>query len=111
LKTGALALTGDLFLQVDDEKTRKNRHMRDRLLLLLAAILARWRRPMAYSEALDLFYWAIRAVMASKVGTFFQRRFVSCHPGGRRGNTERVVTRWQRPVASRVAPDMLHRAI
>jgi hypothetical protein len=33
---------------------------------------------------------------------------VCCLPGGRRGDTERVVARWRRPVASRVALDMLH---
>jgi len=37
------------------------------------------------------------------------RRFVCCCPGGRRGNTERVVTQWRHPVASGEALDMLHR--
>ncbi len=38
--------------------------------------------------------------------------YVCCRPGGRRGNTERVVTQWQRPMASGVAQqDMLHRAM
>ena len=36
--------------------------------------------------------------------------FVCC-PGGRQGDTEQVVTRWRRPVASGVALDMLHRAM
>jgi len=36
------------------------------------------------------------------------RRFVCCHPGGRRGNTERVVAQWRRPVASGEALVMLH---
>ena len=35
--------------------------------------------------------------------------FVYCRPGSRRGDTEPVVARWQRPVASGVAMDMLHR--
>jgi len=39
------------------------------------------------------------------------RCFVCCRPGGRRGDTERVVTRWRRPVASGVALDMMHRAM
>ena len=39
------------------------------------------------------------------------RRFVDCHPGGSRGDMERVVAQWQPPVASDVALDMLHRAI
>ena len=37
--------------------------------------------------------------------------FACCSPGGRRGDTERVVTQWQRPVASGVALDMLHRVM
>ena len=36
-------------------------------------------------------------------------RFVDCHHGGRWGDTEQVVTRWQRPVAINVTLDMLHR--
>jgi hypothetical protein len=31
-----------------------------------------------------------------------------CRPGGRRGDTERVVARWRRPVASGKALVMLH---
>ena len=31
-----------------------------------------------------------------------------CHPGSRRGDTERVVARWRRPVASGEALVMLH---
>ena len=44
-------------------------------------------------------------------GHILHLRFVCCRSGGRRGNTERVVTWWQRqhPVASGVALDMLHR--
>jgi len=34
--------------------------------------------------------------------------FVCCCPGGRRGDTERVVARWRHPVASGVVMDMLH---
>ena len=38
--------------------------------------------------------------------------FDDCRLGGRRGDTEHVVTRWQRPVASGVALlDMLHQAM
>ena len=36
------------------------------------------------------------------------RRFICCHPGGRRGYTERVVAQWRRPVASGEALVMLH---
>ena len=44
-------------------------------------------------------------------GYILHLRFVCCHPGGRRGHTERVVTRWRRPVASGKALVMLHRAM
>jgi hypothetical protein len=44
-------------------------------------------------------------------GYILHRCFVCCRPGGRRGNTERVVTQWRRPVASGVALDMLHQAM
>jgi len=37
--------------------------------------------------------------------------WVDCHPGGRRGDTEQVVARWQRPVASGEALFMLHQAM
>ena len=37
--------------------------------------------------------------------------FVFCHPGGRRGDTERVVARWRRLVAFVKALDLLHRAM
>ena len=36
-------------------------------------------------------------------GYIIHRCFVCCRPGGRRGNTERVVAQWRRPVASGVA--------
>jgi hypothetical protein len=48
---------------------------------------------------------------ANKVGTLIHRCFVDCCPGGRRGDTERVVARWRRSVASGEALDMLHRAM
>ena len=35
-------------------------------------------------------------------------RFVDCRHGSRRGDTDQVVARWQRPVASDVAMDILH---
>jgi hypothetical protein len=73
--------------------------MRDQLLLL-ATILAQWRRPVASSEALDLLHWVMSVVtyqsitmaikMDSKVGVFLHRCFVCCCPGGRWGNTEQV---------------------
>jgi hypothetical protein len=84
-------------------------------------VLARWWHPVASSEALDLLYRAMRAVLywriaaaieiTSLFGTFFRRCFACCCPGGRWGNTEWVVAWWWRPVASGVALDMPHRAM
>ena len=44
-------------------------------------------------------------------GYIIHRCFVCCRPGGRQGDTERVVARWRRPVASGVALDMMHRGM
>ena len=44
-------------------------------------------------------------------GYMLHRRFICCRPGGRRGNTERVVAQWRCPVASDEALVMLHRAM
>jgi len=44
-------------------------------------------------------------------GYMLHRCFVCCRPGGRWGNTERVVARWRRLVASIKALDLLHRAM
>ncbi len=76
---------------------------------------------MASSEALDLLHWAICAVtyrciamaikMASFVGVFVDGCLFACCPGGQWGNTEQVVARCRRPVASRVALDMPNRAM
>jgi hypothetical protein len=112
---GALASTRDLFVQVDDEETQKNRGRIDRLQLS-AAILARWQHLVASNKALNLLYQAMCTVlywrtaaaikMASLLGTFFCHRFVCCCPGGRWGNMEQVVARWRHPVASGVALDL-----
>jgi hypothetical protein len=117
LKTGALASTRDLFLQVDDEKLEKKQGRLDRLQLS-ATILAQWQHLVTSNKALKLLYWEMHAVsyrrtataikMASLFGTFFCCHFICCCPGGRWGNTERVVAQWRLPVASGVALDMLH---
>ena len=44
-------------------------------------------------------------------GYILHYRCVDCRPGGRRGNTERVVARWRRSVASGEALVMLHRVM
>ncbi len=76
---------------------------------------------MASSEALDLLHRAMCAVLyrriamaiktVSFVGVLFECCFVDCHPGGRWDDTERVVARCWRPVASGVALDMLYRVM
>jgi hypothetical protein len=120
LKTGALASTRNLFVQVDNEKTQKNQGRLDQSQLL-AAILAQWRRLVASNKALNLLYWVMCTVlyrrtaaaikMASLLGTFSCRRFVCCCPGGRWGDTEQLVAQWQHPVTSGVALDMPHQAM
>jgi hypothetical protein len=92
-------------------------------LQLLATILARWRRPVASSssEALDLLHRAMCAVtyqriamtikMAIFAGLFVDCCLFACCPGGHWGNTEQVVARCWRPVASGVALDMPHWAM
>jgi hypothetical protein len=42
-------------------------------------------------------------------GYMLHHCFICCRPGGRRGNTEQVVTQWRRPVASDEALFILHR--
>ncbi len=86
--------------------------------MLLDRILAQWQHPVASSEALDLLHQAMHVVTyqriaiaiktTSKVGVFVHHCLFACCPGSRWGNTEQVVARWQRPVTSRVALDMLH---
>ncbi len=86
--------------------------------MLSDIILAQWWHPVASSEALDLLHRAMHAVTylriamaiktASFVDVFVDCRLFACCPGGCWGNTERVVARCQRLVASGVALDMLH---
>jgi hypothetical protein len=100
LKTGAKALTRNLFDKLTMKKLKKNWHMHDHLHLS-AAILARWRHSVASTKAPDLLhqamgmvsYWRTTAAIktASKVGPFFLHCFVCCWPGGCWGNTEQVV--------------------
>ncbi len=120
LKTGALASTCNFFVRVDHKNLEKFRGRFD-WLQLLATILAQWWSLLASYKAPNLLYWAMQAVlhrrtaaaieMASHFGTFFCDHFVCCCPGRRWGNTEQVVARSRRPVASGVALDMLHWAM
>jgi hypothetical protein len=78
--------------------------------MLLDIILAQWQRPVASSRALDLLRWVMCTVTyqgiamaiktASFVGVLVDCCLFACCPGGRWGNTEQVVARWQRPMAS-----------
>ena len=80
--------------------------------MLSEQVLARWWH---------LLHWAMRAVLYCRIATaiemtskgegHFAHRCVDCRPGGRRGNTEQVVTRWQSLVAFMKALDLLHRAM
>ncbi len=102
------------------KKLEKNQGRLDQLQLS-AAILAQWRRPVASSKALDLLHRAMRAVTYRRIAmaikmAIFTGVFVDCClyaycPGGRWGNMKQVVARCRRPVASRVALKMLHRAM
>ena len=89
--------------------------------MLSEQVLARWWHPVASSEALVLLHRAMHAVSyrriamaietASFVGVFVDCCLFACCPGGRWGDTERVVARCRHPVASGVALDMMHRAM
>jgi hypothetical protein len=81
-------------------------------------VLARWWRLVAFMKAMNLLHQAMHAVlyvtaieMASKGGGHVAHRCVDCIPGGRRGNTEQVVARWQSLVAFMKAMDLLHWAM
>ncbi len=76
---------------------------------------------MASKKTLDLLHRVMHAVlyrrttaainMATFLGVFVDCCLFACCPGGRWGDREQVVARWQRPVASGVALDMLHWAM
>ncbi len=68
---------------------------------LLEQVLAQWWHPVASSEALDLLYRVMRAVLyqrtagaintASFLGQFVDCCLFACCPGGHWGNMEQVV--------------------
>ena len=84
-------------------------------------MLVRWWRLVAFMKATNLLHREMRAVsycrittaikMASKGGGDVAHRCVDCVPGGRWGNTEQVVARWQSLVAFMKALDLIHRAM
>ena len=69
--------------------------------MLSYLILARWRRPVVSSEALDLLHWVMCGVTyrriataiktATFLGVFVDCYLFACCPDGRWGNTEQVV--------------------
>ena len=73
--------------------------------MLSERVLARWWCLVAFMKATNLLHQAMRAVlyrriataieMTSKGGGYFAHRCVDCRPGGRRGDTEQVLARWQ----------------
>jgi len=89
--------------------------------MLSEQVLARWWRLVAFMKATNLFHRVMHAVpyrhiataieMTSKGGEHFAHRCVDSCPGGRRGNTERVVARWQSLMAFMKALDHLHQAM
>jgi hypothetical protein len=80
----------------DDENIEEN-HSSHVRFMLLDIILARWWRPVASSEVLDLLHWAMGAVtyrriamaikMAIFLGVFVDCCLFACCPGGHWGNT------------------------
>jgi hypothetical protein len=84
-------------------------------------VLNRWRCLVAFMKAMNLFQWAMHVVYYHRIAMTIETAikwvhilhlcFVCCRPGSRQSDKERVVTRWQCPVASGVALDMLHWAM
>jgi hypothetical protein len=76
----------------DDENIKKKRRSHVRFVLS-DIILARWQRPVASSKALDLFHWAMCAVlyrrtaaainMATFLGVFVDCCLFACCSGSR----------------------------
>ncbi len=102
------------------KKLGKNRPLRDRFILS-AAILTRWRQPVASGVALVPLHRAMRLVLyrrtatasvtAGKYGALFVVFFLNANPVVRRGNTVRILAQWRHPVASGVAMNSLHWAM
>ena len=110
--------TGALFQQWN---WRNNRHWCVPLIIS-EWVLTRWWHLVAFMKTMNLLHGALHTLLyrciamaietAIKVGTYYIVVLFAVNlAGGRRGNTERVVARWQRPVASGVALDMLHRVM
>ena len=102
------------------KKLQKNRLLRDQFIPL-AAILARWRQPVASGVALVPLHPAMRLVLyrrtatasktAGKYDAFSLFFCLHANPVVRRGNTVQILAQWRLPVASGVAMNSLHRAM
>jgi hypothetical protein len=87
--------------------------------MLSERVLAQRWCLVAFMKAMNLLHRAMRAVLycciataieiASKGGGHVAHRCVDCVPGGRRGDTERVVARLRSLVAFMKALDLLNR--
>ncbi len=118
LKQGSLSVDPWPFPTVLTMKTAKKKCRSHVQFNLSDIILAQWRHPVASSEAMDHLHQVMSAVTyrhiamaietASFVGVFVDCCLFACCPGGRWGDTEWVLARCRRPVASGVALDMLH---
>jgi hypothetical protein len=110
--------TCNLYLQVDDEKTWKKTKVGmidcNYWPQYLPGGDVQWLLPKYWTPSIkQCARYCTDALprpskCPSKLVHFFCNCFVCCCPGGHWGNTEQVVVRWQRPVASGVALDMLH---
>ncbi len=89
------------------------------LLMLSERVLAQWWHLVPFMKATNLLHRAMRAVLYCRITTAIEMASkgvghvahgcVDCVPGGRRGDTERVVTRWRSVVAFIKALDLLNR--
>ena len=89
-------------------------------LVISERVLTQWRLLVAYMKATNLLHWAMCELLpphcngnrnSQQSGYILNCCFVDCRHGGCQGDMERVVARWQHPVTSNVALDMLHWAL
>jgi hypothetical protein len=79
--------------------------------MLSERVLVRWWRLVAFMKVTNLPPHRDHHRNGHQSGYILHYRCVDCRPGGRRVDTERVVARWRRSVASGEALVMLHRAM
>jgi hypothetical protein len=120
LLLGALTSPRARFQRVNDEKTRKNRRFFVRL-----PTIAHNTRPVVSTSGFRRspgppLSGNGRGIVPAhhhghqngqQVWCLFRRFFLACNPVVRRDDTEQILTRWWRPVASSEALDPLHQAM